>query len=255
MHKARLVRSRPLTRNITTFWFEPEQRLDLIAGQFIELSLPHDTADQRGQRRWFTVSSSPDDKLIAITTRLTGGRGSSFKRALEASGLATDNSAAHSQTPTAAPLEVLISDPLGDFVLPRSTDIPLIFVAGGIGITPFMSMLAWLAHHPEEKRQIQLIHAVRTTSETTEHFFRDSTSWDVPEAITTVVEQAADGWDGPTGTLSADRITELAPATTETMYYISGPEPMVRSLQAGLTAKGIDASQLVTDAFLGYDAT
>ena len=68
--------------HVTSFWFKPEQPMHFIAGQFIELTLPHDQPDDRGTRRWFTISSSPTDPLISITAKLGPEHSSSFKRAL-----------------------------------------------------------------------------------------------------------------------------------------------------------------------------
>ena len=115
---------------IRTFYFKTESPLDYTAGQYIQLSLPHEHEDDRGAKRWFTLSSSPTDALISITTRFNKEHSSTFKETLFA------------LTPGT---EVNFTGPMGDFVLPKQIDKPLVFVAGGIGVTPFHSMMAWLA--------------------------------------------------------------------------------------------------------------
>src|SRR5690349_12906121 len=110
--------------HIKTFWFKPEKPVKYTAGQFTEIYLPHDNADNRGQRRWFTVSSSPTDPMVSITTKFATEHGSTFKQTLAALKPGT-------------PLK--LADPMGDFVLPKDPSIPLIFVAGGIGVTPMHS--------------------------------------------------------------------------------------------------------------------
>src|SRR5665213_828787 len=129
------------SKTIKSFWFEPERPLDYIAGQFIMMSIKHDHPDDRGKEHWFTVSSSPSDApLISITTKFSTPS-SSFKTAL------------HKLKPGE---HVAISDPMGDFVLPKDRNIPLIFVAGGIGITPFHSIIKWL-HDTKQSRDITLL--------------------------------------------------------------------------------------------------
>ena len=68
--------------DIRTFWFEPERELRYTAGQFTELTLEHPAPDERGKKRWFTLSSTPSAKLVSITTRHARDRSSSFKKAL-----------------------------------------------------------------------------------------------------------------------------------------------------------------------------
>jgi ferredoxin-NADP reductase len=130
--------------HIRTFFFKPEKPVHYTAGQFTELTLPHDSPDDRGIRRWFTLSSSPTDELLSITTRFTPDTGSSFKNALFALEPGT---------------VVQMADAMGDFVLPKLIQTPLIFVAAGIGITPFHSILTWLTA-TGEKRPIKLLYAV-----------------------------------------------------------------------------------------------
>ena len=81
--KARFHHSDKVNETVTTFWFEPEQRMHYTAGQFTELTLPHDQPDERGIKRWFTLSSSPTQELVSITTRYAGDdKSSSFKKTL-----------------------------------------------------------------------------------------------------------------------------------------------------------------------------
>src|SRR5438128_2636442 len=128
-----------IASSIKSFWFKPTRPVHYTAGQYIELKLPHDKPDNRGERRWFTLSSYPTEPLLSITTKFTDP-GSSFKRAL------LDMKQGQI---------INMSDPMGDFVLPKDDTIPLIFVAGGIGVTPVRSMIKWLSDKAE-KRDIKL---------------------------------------------------------------------------------------------------
>jgi ferredoxin-NADP reductase len=220
-----------LSPQTTSFWFEPLGNFDFIAGQFIELSLSHDNPDTRGIRRWFTISSSPHEALIALTTT-RDYPSSTFKHALHELSLGQ---------------HVIISEPMGDFVLPKDTHIPITFVAGGIGITPFHSMAKWLIH-TNEKRSIRLLYAVRNEEDIV---FQDSfQAANIPATI--VVSQPAKNWPGLHGKLTADQILEIASAQAPGFIYLAGPEPMVEHLQDTLLELGVDRNQLVVDFFPNY---
>lgn len=221
-----------VAKNIKTFWFRPERPVNYTAGQFTEIHFPHDPADQRGIRRWFTLSSSPTEAMVAITTRFARSEGSSFKKQLEIMRPGT-------------PLK--LADPMGDFVLPKDPSIPLIFVAAGMGITPVRSMVKWLVDTGEQRR-IYLLYAV---SELEDMAFVPLIK-DYDLAFTPIVSHPPAGYSGETGPLTSQRILKLAENDPNTLIYLSGPEPMVETFFKELTAKGIPSERLVTDYFPGY---
>lgn len=224
--------SEDVAANIATFYFKPEKPVDYTAGQFVEWTLPHVHPDNRGIKRWFTLSSSPTDGLISLTTRITDKNGSSFKKALR--NLQPGN-------------EMIISDAMGDFVLPKLIQTPLLFVAGGIGITPFHSILAWLAA-TDEKRPIKLIHGVHTEEDI---IFQDTFD-KAGQHATIVVSEPSSAWGGERGRLSAELILGIEKSSEDTLIYLSGPEPMVEQLEKELLAAGIKKHQLVLDSFPNY---
>ncbi len=229
-----LDRIEPITENIHTFWLKPERPTTYIAGQYIEMYLPHENPDDRGQKRWFTLSSSPTEELLAITTKHFGDPISSFKQHLFAS----------------KPGDTLqLSEPMGDFVLPKDSSIPLTFVVGGIGVTPVRSIVKWL-HDTNEKRDIQLIYGARVLEEVC---FRDLFA-EYGLTPTIILSDAGDSWNGKKGHITADAILEAAKGDAEALIYISGPEPMTEKLEADLKAKNISGDHLVLDFFLGYPA-
>ena len=150
MNNATLLKVEQIKENIYTFHFSPEYFQKYAAGQYIELVIPHDTPDKRGIKRWFTLSSSPTEQEYALTTKFSDSKASTYKKALLA---------------LQAGGKVKMSSPMGDFVLPKDKNINLIFVAGGIGITPFRSMIKWLID-TEQKRQIHLIYAAKQRNQT-----------------------------------------------------------------------------------------
>lgn len=231
--KATFQKQEALTDAIHTFWFEPKGSMHYTAGQFTELTLPHPHPDERGIKHWFTLSSSPTDELVSITTRFAGDdKSSSFKKTLFA------------LRPGA---EVELAEAMGDFVLPKLIQTPLIFVAGGIGITPFHSMFKWLADTGEE-RPIRFLYAVSNEDDI---IFQDVFDRANIHA-TIVVGNPSEAWGGLRGQLDAETILGIEKPTDDTLIYLSGPEQMVEALEKDLQAKGIDKRQLVGDFFPGY---
>jgi ferredoxin-NADP reductase len=218
---------------IRTFYFKPEKPIHYVAGQFIELSLPHDQPDDRGTKRWFTLSSTPGEEHISITTRYAGDTASSsFKRTLF--GLQNGD-------------DVHMSEPMGDFVLPKDPTIPLIFVAGGIGITPFHSMAGWL-HAQHEHRDIRCMYGVRGEDDIV--FQETFKKADIHETI--VVQNPSDAWGGERGGLTTDVVLGVGAPDAASLIFLSGPEPLIEALTKDLGHHGISKSQLVTDFFPGY---
>lgn len=221
-----------LTSSISTFWFKSEKPVRNTPGQYTEIRLPHENRDKRGDRRWFTLSSSPTEELAAITTKFATENGSSFKQCLR-----------NLQPGTI----VDMAAPMGDFVLPKDTSIPLVFIAGGIGLTPFRSIAKWLTD-TNERRNIQMLYAV--------NIIEDIIFKDLFESsgikLNIVVKNPPSNYSGLNGTLDATRILELVSNVENKLLYIAGPEPMVEAFDKGLKDLGVNKKQLVADFFPGY---
>lgn len=220
--KLKLVKKQPVAGNITTFWFEPESPVRYIAGQYIELFIPHPEPDNRREHRWFTLSSSPTESLLSITTRLNDKRKSSFKSTL--SNLKIGQ-------------EIKMQLPMGDFVLPKDESLPLVFIAKGIGITPFRSMLKYLIDS-DEKRNIKLIYSVNNAKDIV---FKDIVKKSAKEFITHI------------GPLDAKKVLAYTGLVKQHVIYIAGPEKMVETLQNDLIKIGVSPAQIRSDFFHNYD--
>jgi ferredoxin-NADP reductase len=219
--------------NIRTFFFRPERPVHYTAGQYTELTLPHKNPDNRGIKRWFTLSSPPEGEFLTITTKYAGNTNSStFKKTLFKLKPGT---------------EVHLAEPMGDFVLPKLIQTPLVFVAGGIGITPFHSILEWLAS-ANETRPIKLMYGVRNEDEI---IFQDTFRRAGVEPQI-VVSDPSPAWGGERGRLSAELILGLEKPSDDALIYLSGPEPMVQGLAKELHTAGLKKSQLVSDEFPNY---
>jgi ferredoxin-NADP reductase len=219
--KAKLDHIEDIASHIKTFWFKPDYPVRYEAGQFIDLTIPHDNADDRGIRRWFTLSSSPTDKLLSITTRIAD-KPSSFKQHLF--GLSPGDS-------------VQMSDTMGDFVLPKDKTAPLIYVAGGIGVTPIHSMAKYL-YDTKQQRTTHLLYAAHSEDEIA---FKD-----LFNKILTKTQYITDK------KLTSADILSTAKGYTKPIFFMSGPEEMVEAFFADLKEAGIPGSRLVTDYFPGY---
>ncbi len=218
--------------HIRTFYFKPEQPVQYSAGQFTELYLSHEHPDDRGIRRWFTLSSSPTEPLLSITTKFSTQISSTFKQTL-------------AKLKPGSPLK--LAQPMGDFILPKDASRPLVFVAGGIGVTPMHSMIKYL-YDTGQHRDIHLIYAATQAEELA--FLPLFKKADI--TLTTVVKEPAAGYHGETGSLTTERILQLAPPTPNTLYYLSGPEPMVETFTKELISSGVSKHHVVTDYFPGY---
>jgi ferredoxin-NADP reductase len=231
--KAVLDHTKNEAANIRTFFFKPERPVQFTAGQYAEWTLKHDHPDERGVKHWFTISSPPSEELVTVTTKFAGeDKTSSFKRTL------------FKMQPGD---EILMSDPMGDFVLPKLIQTPLVFVAGGIGITPFHSILGWLAA-TNEARPIKLLYGVRNEEEIVFQTTFDKAG----VKPTIIVSEPSPAWGGERGRISAEMIVDLEKPTDDTLVYISGPEPMVQALAADLAQAGLRQEQIVSDEFPNY---
>ncbi len=137
----------------------------------------------------------------------------------------------------------------GDFVLPPDPAVPVVLIAGGIGITPMRSMIRWLSDTGVH-RPIQLIQAANSPGEL---IFR-SVFERYGLTYIPVVRDAPVGWTGETGLLNAPRILELVGGAAGKNFYVSGPKPMAEAFTGDLETKGVPHDRLIHDFFPGYTA-
>lgn len=213
----------PVSGDIHMFYFRPERRVRYIAGQFVEIELDQTATDERGRKRWFTLCSSPTEELLAIATRISSSS-SKFKEQLNA--LSPGKS-------------LSISEPLGDFVLPIDPSTPLVFVAAGIGITPYRSMVKWLTD-TKQTRSIELIYSASNPQQLA---FLDIFS---AQGITPTLITSED--------ITCQTIVKAVTNLKDKHLYVSGPELMVEKLVKEITETKLEVGQLITDYFHGYSA-
>lgn len=224
--------SEPVAPEIFTFWFRPEGDFSYLAGQITDVRLPHDNMDVRGDTRWFTLSSAPSESLLGITMKFPEP-GSSYKRAIRR---LKKGDEAH------------FSEPIGDFVLPKNPDIPLLFVVGGIGVAGIRSLIKQLVDSGEQ-RNVQLLYGVRDERELA--YLDLFEAYDMSRTI--LVSQPAAGWQGQTGHITSRQILEALARQPDLLVYLTGPKRMIVQLLHELKQAGVQDYQLVIDYYPGYD--
>jgi ferredoxin-NADP reductase len=220
--------------------FQPARPVRFVAGQYMELTIPHRMADFRGSRRYFSISSAPatgtpaDDGPITFAITVPE-KSSSFKQALL------------DLEPGAVVRGTGVS---GDFALPADTTEPLLLVAGGIGITPFASQLA-AATARGEKRDVTVVYANSVSGALPYADLLEKSGAHVvlysPEAPSPLPK----GWDyaGP-GRVTGERLAQAVPDVSKRRAFVSGPPSLVADLRRALHSQG--ARRVHSDYFSGY---
>lgn len=213
--------------------FRSPRRLAFDAGQYLEWTLGLDRADNRGNRRYFTIASSPTEDAVRLGVKFHP-EASAFKRGL--AGMAPGDTIHASQL-------------AGSFVLPRDPRTKLAFVAGGVGITPFRSMLQSLIDRGEA-RSIVLLYGNETEDAIAYGDVLDRARREL--GIRTIHAIARNARSGQYPGYIDERLVRAAvPDFRERVFYVSGPQGMVRSIRAMLIRIGVPRRQIKTDFFPG----
>ncbi|HEX8993886.1 MAG TPA: FAD-binding oxidoreductase, partial [Candidatus Paceibacterota bacterium] len=232
-----LVERIRLARGVYEFVFATDRRRALAfnAGQYIECTLDHSRIDQRGNRRYFTISSSPEDEHVRLGVKFYDAP-SSFKRALFQLQPGGVLSASHVA---------------GDFTLPRDTKRKLAFIAGGVGVTPFASMVRDLTDRQESRDTIVLYSAKGAD----EIAYRDVFSSAEPFGVKTiyVFSEGAlqERVETRRGSIDRAMIEKEIPDWHERTFYLSGPHGMVSAVNEILREMGVPMRQIKKDFFPG----
>ncbi len=228
--KFKLIQKKKEAGDAVTFIFEPPVGFSWRAGQYLHYTLRHPNPDSRGEKRYFTISSAPFTRQIWITTRVSGDKTSSFKKYL--SDLTIGG-------------EIEAEGPEGDFILESPVPAEYIFIAGGIGITPFHSILTSL-----NNRGVNIKVKILYANKTEEIIFKDEleslASWMGRENIGIYYFVGSEK-------LTMEKIRAKVPDFTVPIFYLSGPEPMVEAFEKELLGAGVPEARLIRDYFPGYD--
>ncbi len=214
--------------------FRAKGRLRFLPGQYLELDVPHHRPDARGTRREFSIVSAPGDLPTLRIAYKDGDQKhpSSYKRALAAAEPGAD---------------LAVTGTWGDFILPRAES-PVLMVAAGIGVTPFVSQLRQL-QLSGRTRDVVLVYVAAAPAELA---FREELAATGARVIVFTREEPADlpaHWSWANGVrLDAAGLEQVVPDLAERHAYISGPPRLIADLAPALHR----ARSITTDAFAGY---
>jgi ferredoxin-NADP reductase len=209
--------------------------VDFTAGQYFWVELldpPYD--DEKGARRHITVVTSPTERgVLGLATRI---RDSAFKRSLAELPVGT---------------EVEVEQPKGEFVLPADAERPYVFIAGGIGITVFRTMLRYIADEQLPYR-VTLLYTNRDRESTA--FFDELNELEqkIPGLRVVYTMTGDPGWDGETRRIDAEFLRDHVEDVTGSTYLVAGPPPMVEGVVEELQGAGVPEDQIRPDRFSGY---
>lgn len=231
-----LQKIRTLANDTYELVFSKPAGLTFQAGQYLEWTLPHQSPDSRGIRRYFTIASAPTESVVRLAVKHTSPS-SSYKQALLAM----------------QPEDTIIaSQRAGDFTLPHNREAPLVAIAGGIGITPFRSQLRYM-YDTEDSREVILFYCCNTVAELA---YREELEAYADTLACTVIpiiaKEEQTQYEG--GFLDVEIINKYLSLEQQVAayWYISGPPGMVSAYRELLTKEcRISKYRIVTDFFPG----
>jgi ferredoxin-NADP reductase len=245
IYSLKLKRRAEVAERTLEFRFDKPAGMTFKAGQFMDLTLldPPET-DAEGNTRGFSINSAPDDPELIFTTRL---RDTAFKRVLQVMPLGT---------------EVKVEGPFGNLTLHNNASRPAVLLAGGIGITPFRSIVRRAAHEKLPHR-IFLFCANRRPEDAP--FLDEFRSLAVENPnftfIPTMTQMSGSHlpWKGETGYIDHALILKQLTGNASPgkggagpIFYMAGPPKMIAGLRTMLNEAGVDDDDIRTEEFTGY---
>ena len=222
------------------FAFSKKPDFKFIPGQYMEWTLPHKNEDSRGNRRYFSLASSPTENQLAITVKFYNPS-STYKKQLVA------------LNPGG---KIIASQVAGDFVMPKDFKKSLVFIAGGVGVAPFRSMIQYIIDK-NLQTDIILIYSNRRINDI---LFSDIFEKAINNGVRTIynLTDASNlplNWRSGVGHINEDTIKKYIPDYQKRIFYISGPQFMVQNFERTLLTAGVNKSKIKSDFFPGYSET
>jgi glycine betaine catabolism B len=226
-----------ISPDVIDFVFEPNHQLRFIPGQYMEWTIDPKNADNRGNRRYLTIASSPTEDKMRIGVKFYQDS-SSYKRKLLVMKKGD---------------EIVSSQLAGDFVLPKQQNKKLVFIAGGIGITPFRSMIKYLSDRRESRDIILLFSNKNKSGIIYDEVFEKARSFGINTIYSITDPEDKIYEEGILrGRVDSRMIMEKIFDYKERIYYLSGPRSMILGFKETLSKLGISGKQIKTDFFPGF---
>ena len=228
-----LISMKDIAKNTKELIFSKPDGMRFRAGQYLEWMLPHNKPDNRGMRRYFTILSAPHEKVLRIAVRFTA-KASSYKEALR----------------QLKPNDTIIASQRGgDFILPEDPNTKLAFIAGGIGITPFISHFGHITHQGT-KRDITLFYANPTSQDIAYHqTFNDLANQGHCTVVHILEKEKKEGYEH--GFITEEIIKKHTPDYKQRRWYLSGPSGMVYAYTTLLKKMKVPPKNIIKDFFPG----
>ena len=233
-----MVRQETVAEGTMAFYFSKPSGFQYRAGQSLQMTLvdPLET-DSEGNSRTFTIASAPHEPELMIATRM---RDTAFKRVLKAAPIG---------------LAVKIDGPNGEMVLHDDPARPAVFLAGGIGVTPFLAM----TRHAAKERlphRLYLFYSNRRPEDAA--FLPELQKMEQANPnyrlVATMAEagKSAQRWSGETGFIRRDMLERRLPDLKSPIYYYAGPPQMTMAMRQMLEEIGIGEQDMRYEEFYGY---
>ncbi len=232
-----LIRKEKVTEDVYNFVWQTDEKIKFNAGQYLEWTIDPEKSDLRGNRRYFTIASSPTEENLVLGTKFYP-KPSTFKQKL----LSME-----------AGDKMIASQLSGEFTLPKDKNKKMLFIAGGIGVTPFRSMAKYLLDKGET-RDIQMFYSNKTISDAAYKDILDKAvevGWKTTYVVNELNNQALEP-NMRLGFITKEMIISLVPDYKERVFYISGTHGMVTTFKDILQKLGIPKSRIKTDFFPGF---
>ena len=233
-----LLRKEQVAHDTYDFVFKKDRNINFKPGQYLEWTLAHGESDTRGVRRFFTIASSPTENEIRMGIKFYPNP-STFKMML------ADMQAGE---------QIVASQLSGDFTMPKDRNKKLVFIAGGIGITPFRSMIKYMVD-TNDQRDVTLFYSNRELADVayTDIFDEAHEKLGIKTVYTlTERDKVPANWLGGVGFFDADSIKREVPDYIQCVFYLSGPQSLVLAFEETLGKMGVPRLQIRTDYFPGF---
>jgi ferredoxin-NADP reductase len=238
MHGSKLRGREQIAHGTMAFHFDKPAGFKFKPGQAIDVVLLEPPAGAaQSARHTFSIVSAPFENQLVITTRM---RDSAFKRAL-------------GDLPVGA--SIAIEGPSGSLTLHNHRAWPAVFIAGGIGITPFMSIVAQATEDRLQQRLV-LLYSNRRPEDAAYLVELQELERRNPHfrlvATMTLMSSSSQPWTGSRGLIDSALVSRAAAELAKPICYVAGPPGMVEALRQTLNDAGLDDDDIRSEEFYGY---